>query len=482
MRKFGALALLLPLAGCITPGPRAETTLPLAPAAAGNAAIAPIRPEHGPAQVFVEGGHVPARWWQGFASPALDALVEQALAGNNDIAAADAALRQARSLAGATAAGALPQVTAGYSAQRAKASDIVSPPLADPNDTLYTLHTAQLSVTYPLDVFGGGRAKIRSARAAAEAQDFRTRAARTTVVANLVLAVIQHAQVQEQLAAARQAMAAGRDLLALLQRRRELGAAGDADVAAQEATLAALEASVPGLERTALHQQALIAAFIGVAPGTPLPPLPTLADLHLPAELPVAVPSQLVAERPDVRAAAAQMKGAAADVGAAIAARLPAFQISGNVGGSALKFGEMFADGNLFWQVLGEVAQPIFDGGQLLKQKHAADAAFVAAKAQYRASALQAFVDVSDALEGLSTDAAALDAAARGDGAAARSLAYTLRQNQLGGVGVFDLRNAEVARAQAAQTYAQAKAARLADTVALYQALGAGVVAGEPRK
>jgi outer membrane protein TolC len=90
---------------------------------------------------------------------------------------------------------------------------------------------------------------------------------------------------------------------------------------------------LPALERSQLHQQALIAALLGVAPGTALPTLPKLSELHLPADLPVSVPSVLVAERPDVRAAQAAMQGAAADVGSAIAARLPALSLAANVGG-----------------------------------------------------------------------------------------------------------------------------------------------------
>jgi outer membrane protein TolC len=135
----------------------------------------------------------------------------------------------------------------------------------------------------------------------------------------------------------------------------------------------------------------------------------------------------------------------------------------------------MFAGGNLFWALIGNVSQPIFHGGALLKQQRAAYAAFDASKAQYRASVLQAFVDVSDALAGLSGDARALDAASRGDEAAARQLSFTTRQLELGGAGRLDLLNAQGSRAQAAATLVQARAARLSDTVALYQALGGGV-------
>lgn len=471
------LILLAPLAlgACTSLGPKAETPVSLAPTSAGNASIEPINPATGEPQHFTEGAKVPAQWWTGFGNADLDALVARALKANNDLAAADAALRQARALAGVAAADKLPSVDAGYNVTRAQVSNVISPPLADPNALLYTLHTSQVSLTYPLDVFGGVASKVKSARAAAVGQMWRTRAARTTVVSNLVLAVVQQAALADQIAAQREAVTTGRAVLDLLRKRQALGAVGAADLAAQETQLASVESALPGLERAQLHQQAIIAALLGVAPGTPLPPLPKLADLHLPQDLPVSVPSVLVAERPDVRAAQAAMQGAAADVGTAIAARLPALSISANVGGEALSFGQMFADGNLFWALAGNITQPIFHGGALLKQQHAAQAAFDASKAQYRASVLQAFVDVSDALAGLASDGRALDAAARGDEAAARQLTFTTRQLELGGAGRLDLLNAQGSRAQAAATLVQARAARLSDTVALYQALGGGV-------
>jgi NodT family efflux transporter outer membrane factor (OMF) lipoprotein len=475
MMKRLILLSTMALGACTSLGPKAETPVSLSPTAAGNASIDPIDPATGTPQHFTTGMAVPAQWWTGFGNADLNALVETALRANNDLAAADAALRQAQALAGAAAAERLPQVDAGYGVTRAQVSNVISPPLADPNQTLYTLHTAQASVTFPLDVFGGVASKVKSARAAAAAQVWRTRAARTTVVANLVLAVVQQAALADQIAAQREAVTSGRAVLDLLRKRQALGAVGAADVAAQDTQLATAEGALPALERAQLHQQALIAALIGVAPGTPLPTLPRMADLHLPQDLPVSVPSVLVAQRPDVRAAQAGMQGAAADVGSAIAARLPALTLAANVGGSALNFGQMFADGNLFWALLGNVSQPIFHGGALLKQQRAAYAAFDGAKAQYRGSVLQAFVDVSDALAGLSGDARALDAASRGDAAAARQLSFTTRQLELGGVGRLDLLNAQGTRAQAAATLVQARAARLADTVALYQALGGGV-------
>jgi len=472
-RRLIPLAVLL--AGGCTLGPRdPHAALSLPPTPAGNASLAPIAPASGPAQALNVGEAVPADWWRRFGSARLDALVDRALAANNDIATADATLRQAREQAKATAGGTLPQIDAGYQVERARASATISPPLANPDVTLYTLHTAQLSVSYPLDLFGAGRSKVASARAAAQVQRQRLAAARTTVVANLVLAVVEQASLAAQVDAANESVRADRGILAMMRRRQQLGAIGAADVAAQETALAAAEGALPPLARAMAHQQALIAALIGIAPGNALPPLPALGDLHVPADLPVAVPSELVRHRPDILAAEAQMKGAGADVGAAIAARLPSIQLSATAGGAATRFAEMFADGNPFWSLIGGVTQPLFHGGALRHQQKAAEAALDGARAQYRAAVIQAFVDVSDALTGLHGDADALDAAARADASAARGLGFVTRQLQLGDVGTLALLNASAARAQAASQLVQARAARLADSVALFQALGGG--------
>ncbi|PTS88723.1 metal transporter, partial [Sphingomonas sp. HMWF008] len=210
--------------------------------------------------------------------------------------------------------------------------------------------------------------------------------------------------------------------------------------------------------------------------GSDLPPLPGLAALALPHDVPLAVPSELVARRPDVRAARAQLEGAGADVGVAIAARLPNMQLSANAGGTAQHIVDLFQNGNPFWALIGGLTQPLFHGGALRHQQRAAEAALDGAKAQYRASVLQAFGDVSDALTGLRTDADALDAAARASDASARTLGYARRQLALGDVGTLVLLNAAAADAQARAQLIQARAARLTDTVAIFQAAGGGVV------
>ncbi|WP_157216588.1 efflux transporter outer membrane subunit [Flavisphingomonas formosensis] len=470
--KRAAIPLLALATSACALGPKSPTTAISLPPPA-NAATIPSAA--GPAQQVVPGAAVRADWWRLFDAPLLDALVDRALAANNDLATAEANLRQARQQAAATAGASLPQIDAGYQAQRIRTSRTLSNPLPDPDQYLYTLHSAQLSVAYPLDLFGAQRSKLLSARAAAEVAQHRLTAAHTTVIANLVTAVIQQGALAAQMEAATDAIHNNRDILHMMKVRQAVGEIGAADVAAQETALANAEAALPPLTRQLEHQRAVIAMLIGIAPGSPLPKLPALADLTLPDTLPVALPAQIVANRPDVRAAEAQMRGAGADVGAAIAARLPSIQLSANIGGEATRFADMFATGNPFWALIGGVTQPIFHGGALLHQQKAAEAALEAAKAQYRAAVLQAFADVSDALTGLRTDAQALDAAARASDAADRNLGFTRRQLELGSVGTLALLNASASDAQANAQLVQAKAARLTDTVALFQAVGGGV-------
>ena len=473
MRKLLPLALATLLTAC-TVGPK-----PIPPAMTLPAPTAPteIAPRSATAQHLMIGDGPAADWWTSFGSTRIDTLVARALAANTDLAIADATLRQAQAQARVAGAAGLPQVDASYQAERARISNVLSSPLADPDAYLYTLHTAQLTATYPLDLFGGQRNRIRSARAMAAVAANRLLAARTTVVANLVLACVQHASLAAQIAQAQTTIAADRELVALLQRRQALGDIGAADVAAQQTTLANAETALPPLQRQLAHQAVLIATLTGRAAGAEPLDLPSLAEIVLPTTLPLQLPAGIVAARPDVRAAEAQLTGAAADVGTAIAARLPTITLSGSVGGSATRFQDMFASGNPFYTLIGGVTQPLFHAGALKAQQRAAEAALAGAKAQYRAAVLQAFADVDDALTGLRTDAEALDAADRAARAAGQTLLYTRRQLQLGGVGTLGLLNASAADAAASLTLVQARAARLADTVALVQATGGGVYA-----
>ena len=442
-----------------------KVDLPQPPTPAGNAPASvldtPIAPQAGTAQAVHPGTAVDGEWWKAFGSPALDGLVGQALAANNDIQVAQATLKQASELTRVARGGLFPQIDAGYQASRQRVGNVLSSPLPTQTPSLFTLHTAQVNLTYTLDLFRETRSRIRSAQAAARAQQARLAGVKTMVAGNTALAVIQNAALEAQAEAARSAVASNRDILNLLRQRQALGAVGAADVAAQEAALAAAEGALPPLDRALSANRSA------------LPPLDALA---LPADLPLSLPSDLVATRPDVVAAAATMEGAAADVKTAIAARLPSITLGANAGGAALDFASMFATGNPFWALIGSIGAPLFHGGSLRHQQHAAEDALEAAKANYRATALQSFADVSNALTALQTDGAALDAADRGDRSAGTSLGFATRQLQLGAVGTLSVLNASATQAAARQQLITARAARLTDTVGLFMALGGGQI------
>jgi NodT family efflux transporter outer membrane factor (OMF) lipoprotein len=197
-----------------------------------------------------------------------------------------------------------------------------------------------------------------------------------------------------------------------------------------------------------------------------------LDDLRLPASLPLTLPSQLVERRPDVRAAEALVHAASAQVGVAVANRLPQFSISAMYGGSATQFSRMFSDDNKFWGITGNVTQSLFDFGSLRHRQGAAEAALDQAKAQYRGVVLGAFQNVADALYALDSDARALAEAVKAEAASRKSLDLTRRQLEAGAVNALALLSAEQAFQQTRIARIQAQAARYTDSVALFQALG----------
>jgi NodT family efflux transporter outer membrane factor (OMF) lipoprotein len=199
-----------------------------------------------------------------------------------------------------------------------------------------------------------------------------------------------------------------------------------------------------------------------------------LSSLQLPQELPISLPSQLVAQRPDVRQAEESLHAASAQVGIAVANRLPNITLSADAGTMALEAGKMFSSGNGFWTLAGAIAQPIFQGGALLHKERAARAAYTQAAEQYRATVLSAFQNVADTLHALQQDATALKSAAAARDAAKLTLDLAQTQFQSGYSSYLTLLSAEQTYQQALLNLVQAQANRFADSAALFQALGGG--------
>ena len=259
-----------------------------------------------------------------------------------------------------------------------------------------------------------------------------------------------------------------------MQTQARLGGVPQAQVLQQQSTLAQQQASLPPLQSQLAQAQNQLAAYAGQFPGNFHLQSFTLDDLTLPADLPVSLPSAIVAQRPDIQAAAAQLHEASANVGVADANMLPQITLSAQIGHESLTPGTLFTPQTLLWNLVSGLTQPIFEGGQLAAQRKGALAALRGAGAQYQSTVISAFQNVADALTALQYDAATLAAAQSARDAAAASLQVTQAQYKLGGQPFTAVLNAEVTYQTADIEAVKAKATRLADTAALYQALGGG--------
>ena len=303
---------------------------------------------------------------------------------------------------------------------------------------------------YVADVFGGTRRQVEALAAEEESQRFQLEAAYLTLTANLVAVVVTEASLRGETAATEEIINIQRQSLDLLRRQFDLGQVAGADVAAQEAALAQAQTALPPLRKQLAQQRHLLAVLIGRFPSEQPNSTFDLASLRLPEELPVSFPSRLVEQRPDIRATEAQLHGASAQIGVAIANMLPQITLSANGGSTALVIGSLFGPGTPFWTAAANAAQTIFDAGTLLHRKRAADAAFDQAAAQYKQTVLTAFQNVADALRAVESDADGLVAATAAERAAASSLEIARRQLATGAVNYLTLLDAQNTYQQAA--------------------------------
>jgi len=468
-------ALLLPLTGCAV-GP--DFKKPEAPQVNGytaKPAAATVATDipGGDTQHFVTGADIAADWWTLFHSKPLNALIEQALTNNHDLKAAHAALLAAREHTAAQRAAFFPTVTGSFAASRQAQPESLAP-IPNGNIFTYNLFTPQVSISYLPDVFGLNRRTVESLKAQEEQARYQVAAAYTTLVNNVVVAAVQAGAVEAQIDATRQLIDANTKMVDILKNQLARGYASRIDLAGQESQLAQTVATLPPLikQRAQLHDQ--LAVLTGQYPSQAPEQKFELASLTLPSDVPVSLPSRMVEQRPDVLQAQENMHAASAQIGVAIANRLPNIQLTANAGSTALAIGQVFGPGTNFWSVGSSLTATVFDGGALLHQERAARAAYTQAAEQYRSTVLNAFQNVADTLTALEQDAEGLKAAANAEAAAQATRAMTQSRTQEGHDSFLALLNAEQAYQQARINLIQAQANRYTDTAALFQALGAG--------
>ena len=463
------------LTGC-TVGP--DFTRPAVPEVA-NYTVAPL-PEQtvstsialGEAQHFQSGWSVDNQWWRELGSSRLNTLISEALQANPTLAAAQATLKQAQEIYAARAGSTLyPQVDAGINAQRQRTNPSALGQVGDPKE--FSLYNPGIGIHYQFDLAGGNRRALEALAARAEYRRYELEAARLKLAGSIATTAITQARLAGHIEVMMTILKLQDGQLNIARERLRLGQALPDEVLTLKSRVEQTRAELPLLRKQLDQNQHLLAVLIGQAPGADRLHAFTLEDFTLPSSLPLVVPSELVRRRPDIQAAESLLHAANAEYGIAVSKLYPQFNISASLGSQALSTGALFGSGSAVWSLVGQLTQPLYNPG-LPAEKRAALAAFDSAVANYQSVVLEALRNAADVLRAIEHDAQSLTARAGADTAAQEAMEAVERQYALGAASYVEVL---IAQQQAQNTridLVAAQAARLSDTVALYQAMGGG--------
>jgi NodT family efflux transporter outer membrane factor (OMF) lipoprotein len=469
-KMFCALSLLS-LAGC-TVGP--DFVRPESPRVdhytQGKDPIVTV-PADGRVQYFKQSAQVVADWWRLFNSASLDAVVKEAISNNQSLQAAQAALRQSQDNLRAGYGVFFPQMDAGFDATRQK----FSPARFGQSSagSVFSLFTLSATVSYALDVFGGERRAVESLQAQVDLQRFTVMGTYLALTGNIVNTIIARAAYGEEIKATEQIIRLLGEQTSITEAQAEAGIVPYANALSLRSQLAAFEATLPPLRQKIDQAGHLLATLAGRTPAEWAPPQINLADLTLPADLPVTIPSQFVRQRPDILAAEAQLHISSAEIGVATAALFPSFTLNGTYGLNNTSMNELFNKSS-FWSLGANLTTPLFHGGTLWYQRKAAIETYRQSLSGYRQTVLNAFAQVADILRALEHDAEALRAQSQAVDASGDALHLIQVNYQAGTVNYLQILVADYQYHQAMIGYIQAQAQRFQNTVALFVALGGG--------
>lgn len=471
--RIGA-ACALPLVLCVacTVGP--DFVQPAAPASKNYtpAELPPVMDPGGknPAQRFVPGETVPREWWQLFHSPALDAVLRQAISQNQTLAAARASLARARETAAQARGGLYPQVDFGVSASRSR-TNLLSEGINQLGPIANDFAIGP-SVSYAVDLFGARARNIEEQDALAGYTTYQLDGAYLALTANVVRQAIAIAAANAQIEELQSLLRDDAQTVDLVARQVELQYKTRADLESARSQAASDAALLPPLRQQLGVARDALAILAGQSPGDAAPPDFTLDTFELPRDLPVAVPSELVRRRPDVLAAEAQLHAASAAVGVATAQLYPSLTLSASLTPESLSTSTLFTYTALGWIAQSSVTQPIFHGGALEAQRRGAVDAFDVAYANYRQTVLESFGQVADVLQALEHDAQLLQSQRQAVDAAQNALASARATYEVQRASILQVLDGQRQLGHARLGYAAAQAQRYLDTVALFGAMG----------
>lgn len=431
-------------------------------------------PTHaGQSQNLIYGRDIPADWWALFHSPSLNRLVAQGIASSPNMAAAQAALREAEQNLRAGQGQLFPAIDLAGSAARQRTSGAAFGAPEGASNT-FNLYNVAFNVSYLLDIWGGVRRQIEGLAAQVDYQRYQVLGTYLTLTGNIVTTAITEASLREQIQTTLELIHDQEQSLQIVRQQLALGGASAITVLTQATELAQTRATLPPLQKQLAQTRDALAVLVGGLPSQSHLPEFHLTELNLPKDIPLSLPSALVCQRPDIQASEALLHAASAQIGVATANLLPQITLTASYGWIGTNPAHLFTQTDSVWSYGVGLAQPLFHGGTLIAQRRAAIAAFDEALAQYHETVLQAFQNVADALNALSIDAKTLRAQAQAENTARANYVLTRGQFRLGAVNYLNLLTAQLQYQQATIARVQAQAARYADTAALFQALGGG--------
>ena len=460
MKKLTPLALAMMLAGCMSLAPKYER--PQAPVAGAFPELA--KPASAPSAQVANEAPAAIAWQRFFPDARLRGLIEQALTNNRDLRVSIANIEQARAQYRITRADRLPTVGLGVSGSRQTTGE---------DQPINSLYQSGFSVSsFELDLFG----RVRNLSQAALAQFLATEEARRATQISLISSVanvyLQLLADEELLAITQQTLGTRQESLRLTQLRFDNGVASRFELQQARSLVETALATLAAQQRQRAQDLNLLTLLVGT-PVEPVPTGTTLATTELP-DLPAGLPSDLLANRPDIRAAEQQLIAANANIGAARANFFPRITLTGSVGSASTELSGLFKSGTYGWSFAPQAILPIFDYGRNTAVLGSARAQRDIAVAQYEQSIQTAFREVADALAGQSTFGEQLRAQrAVAEAEADRFNLADLRYRN-GAASYLELLDAQRALFQAQQAAVQANLQRLQNQVTLYSVLGGG--------
>jgi NodT family efflux transporter outer membrane factor (OMF) lipoprotein len=445
-------------------------------AASDPAGAADDATSQSPRQAIALGQKVTAEWWALFKSPELNALVARAIEDSRTLESARARLAEARESVAAASSALYPEVSlaAGASRERLNAASFGLSPSAFPLPPNFNLLQVGATASYSLDLFGATRRRIEQHTAVQEFQVDQLGATYLALTGDITMEAIEIASLRAQSRAVEDILEIDSQNLDLVRKARLAGAVPDSDVISAETQLATDKTLQPAIDQQLSVAAHALAVLVGKSPGDWSPPDFDLARLALPTEIPVELPSELVHQRPDIRAAEAQLHAASAQIGIATAQLYPDVTLSASGGAAALHGGQIFNVAGLVWSVAAGITQPVFDGGLRRAQRRVALLAFKESAADYQQTVLVAFGQVADLLRALEHDRTLLDSQRYALEMASRSVSLQRISYGGGGSGIIGLLDAQRQRQQALLGVVRAQAQQYQDTTQLFVAMGGG--------